>query len=601
MRSIELLAPAANAEVARQAILHGADAVYIGGPAFGARANACNSVEDIAEVCRFAHIYGVKVYVTVNTIIYDNELRRAERMISDLYKAGVDALIVQDMGILRMDIPPIALHASTQCDIRTPEKARFLQEAGFSQIVLARELTIQEIRDICRAVSIGVECFAHGALCVSYSGKCHASCAATGRSANRGECAQICRLPYSLTDSSGRRLATDRHLLSLKDFYTLDRIHEMLEAGVSSFKIEGRLKDAAYVKNIVAAYRRAIDREIDAAPQLYRRSSYGVSRIEFTPQPEKSFNRGFTHYFLDGRRPKEIWQPTTPKSMGEEIADISRLHNGDGISFFNARGEYEGVMVNGVRGGQIIGNRPFVLPKGAVIHRTSDREWQQLMARPTATRRLKLDVEIAAKYVSAMDEQGNFAAIPMDAEIEPAHSDSQDIQRYFAKLGNTEYELRDFCNLLPGGSFIRASELTRLRRQLIETLRRASAAAYRYDRRRKENPDAVIDYLDSKNLDFRENVANEKARRFYKDHGAHKIEAALELTGRERLKEGGVHVMTTRHCILREMGLCLKRGGGEKVKMPLTLQSGRIRLRVDCDCVACEMRVTSLKDAAAKV
>lgn len=601
MRSIELLAPAANAEVARQAILHGADAIYIGGPAFGARANACNSVEDIAEVCRLAHIYGARVYVTVNTIIYDNELRRAERMISDLYRAGADALIVQDMGILRMDIPPIALHASTQCDIRTPEKAGFLQDAGFSQIVLARELTIQEISDICRTVSIGVECFAHGALCVSYSGKCHASCAATGRSANRGECAQICRLPYSLTDASGRKLATDRHLLSLKDFYTLDRIHEMLEAGVSSFKIEGRLKDAAYVKNIVAAYRRAIDKEIDAAPQLYRRSSYGVSQIGFTPMPEKSFNRGFTHYFLDTRRPKEIWQPATPKSMGEEISDVSTLHNGDGISFFNARGEYEGVMVNGVRGGQIIGNRPFVLPKGAVIHRTSDREWQQLMARPTATRRMKLDVEIAEKYVSATDERGNFAAIPMDAEIEPARSDNQTSGKYFAKLGNTEYELRDFSNLLPEGSFIRASELTRLRRQLIEALRRASAAAYRYDRRRKEKPGASIDYLDSGNLDFRENVANQKARQFYKDHGAHYIEDALELTRREKQKQGGIHVMTTRHCILREMGLCLKKAGGEKIKMPLTLQSGRIRLRVDCDCVACEMRVTSLKDAAAKV
>ncbi len=337
-RRIELLAPAGNKDVAVAAILHGADAVYIGASSHGARSKASNSVEDIAELVKFAHRFRARVYVTVNTLVYDNEQEQVRRLINDLYRIGVDALIVQDMSILRMDIPPVALHASTQCDTRTPAKAKFLEEVGFSQIVLARALTITEIKEICDTVTVPVECFVHGALCVCYSGRCAASQVSLGRSANRGECAQMCRMPYTLRNGRGEVLEKNKYLLSLRDFNASHRLEYLLEAGVSSFKIEGRLKDADYVKNVTAAYRQALDRIIAAHPDKYIRSSYGMSEVKYTPRLDKSFNRGFTDYFLGNRRPGAMASLLTPKSMGEEIKDIGLLHNGDGISFFNIKG-----------------------------------------------------------------------------------------------------------------------------------------------------------------------------------------------------------------------------------------------------------------------
>ena len=301
-RKIELLSPAANREVAKAAILCVADAVYIGATSHGARHRAANSIEDIREVVEFAHTYRARVYVTVNTLVYDNELEQVRELICRLYEAGVDALIVQDMSILRMDIPPIALHASTQCDTRTPDKARFLESVGCSQIVLARELTIPEIKNICDSVSVPVECFVHGALCVSYSGRCAASQTCLGRSANRGECAQMCRMPYTLRNADGQVIEKDKYLLSLRDFNASPHLEEMLEAGVSSFKIEGRLKDVDYVRNVTAYYRKAIDEIIARNPNRYVRSSFGESVINYTPRLDKSFNRGFTDYFLGSRR-----------------------------------------------------------------------------------------------------------------------------------------------------------------------------------------------------------------------------------------------------------------------------------------------------------
>lgn len=584
MREIELLAPAATAEIAIEAIRHGADAVYIGGPGYGARKKAANSIDDIRRVVDFAHIFRARVYVTVNTIVYDKELGAVERMICDLYRAGVDALIVQDMGILRLDIPPIALHASTQCDTRTVEKAKFLEKAGFSQIVLARELTLDEIREICRSVSVPVECFVHGALCVSYSGRCHASCHATGRSANRGECAQICRLPFTLRDAEGRVLADKKHLLSLKDFNALDMVEEMIEAGVSSFKIEGRLKEMDYVKNVTAAYRARIDEVIAKHPGKYRRSSYGASEIGFSPRLDKSFNRGFTHYFLEERRPASISQPLTPKSMGEEITDVSELHNGDGISYINERGEYEGVMVNSVKGNRIIGNRPFRLPKGAEIHRTLDRVWQQELARPTATRRLDVDITLNRKSISARDERGIESTIVNDARIEEARK-PMDFRIHFDRLGNTDFRLRGFESNLGEDAFIKASDLSRLRRNLIEALERTARATYRYDYRRKEGRSAEYP---QKALDYRDNVGNHLAEQFYREHGVEKIEPAMETGHRP---EGDV-LMTTRHCILREMGLCLKQGGSRRVKLPLTLSGVNLDFGLRFDCVRCEMQLT---------
>lgn len=604
-RSLELLAPAADAATAREAILHGADAVYIGAPAFGARKAAANSIEDIRTVAEFAHIYRAKVYATVNTILYDHELRLAEKMAWQLYRAGVDALIVQDMALLRLELPPIALHASTQCDTRTPAKAKFLEEIGMSQIVLARELTLEEIREICREVRVPIECFVHGALCVSYSGRCHASVATTGRSANRGECAQICRLPFTLRDASGRILASDKHLLSLKDFNTIDRLPQLVEAGVSSFKIEGRLKETGYVKNVTAAYSRALDAIVDASGGTLRRSSFGRPEIGFRPQLDKSFNRGFTHYFLDERRPKDIWQPATPKSMGEEIRDISALHRGDGISFINEKGEYEGALVNGVEHGRLLTNKPIRLPKGVQLRRTSDIEWQRRMQRPSAERRLAVDITLGERYLKGVDERGVMAIVAHDATPQPAKN-RQDLRGQLSKLGDTEFRLRNF-RLTEGletlsadweGIFLPASRLADARRRLVSAMRCAAKATYRFDRRRAENP--LARYPDRR-LTYLDNVANRLAREFYESHGAETAEMALETKSREKIKadkrgaDTGLSVMTTRHCILREMGLCLRESGKRSRKdepqMPLTLSSGKMRFRLGFDCVRCEMHL----------
>ena len=586
---IELLAPAANADVAIEAILHGADAVYIGPPSHGARKSASNSIDDLKRVVDFAHPYGVKVYATVNTVIYGHELQGVERLIWDLYRIGIDAVITQDMAVPELDLPPIALHASTQCDTRTVEKARFLEEAGFSQIVLARELTIPEISDICNSVAVPVETFVHGALCVSYSGRCHASQSALGRSANRGECAQICRLPFTMKDATGKVLAHNRHLLSLKDLNASDRLQDLLEAGVTSFKIEGRLKDSAYVKNIVAYYRQCLDAIIATSAGKYERASFGTSEITFTPQPDKSFNRGFTHYFLDRRRPTGITSPLTPKSMGEIINDISHLNNGDGISFFNSRNVYEGVMVNGVERGKIIGNRRFVIPQGSEIHRTLDVQWQKRMNRPTAQRRIWLDVEISPLSLSATDERGIRATVSLEADIQPARS-VKDLREAFDKFGNTIYSLRNFENHIGDNIFIPASQLANARRRLVSALDSTAAAIYRYDSRRKENPDAIYPAV---RLDYQDNVANHLARSFYMRHGVTDISDAMEIEKKGQHPASERSVMTTRHCILRETGRCLKQTSPSErnFTLPLTLESGGNRFLLDFDCSRCEMHL----------
>ena len=600
IRSLELLAPAADKEVAREAILHGADAVYMGGPSHGARRKASNSIEDIRATVEFAHQFRARVYVTVNTLVYEKEIPAVEKLVWDLYRAGVDALIVQDMALLRMKLPPIALHASTQCDTRTPEKAAFLEAAGFSQIVLARELSLEEIGKVCRAVTVPVECFVHGALCVSYSGRCGASQMALGRSANRGECAQMCRLPYTLSNGEGRILERDKYLLSLRDFNASAHLEEMIEAGVSSFKIEGRLKDAAYVKNVTAAYRRAIDKVIAAHPDKYRRSSFGESEINFVPALSKSFNRGFTDYFLQGRRPVTMASLLTPKSMGEEISNVGELNNGDGISFFNSRGEYEGVGVNRVSNGRIISSRRFTLPKGATIHRTFDRRWQTLMAGDTAARTIFVDISIDENGVTARDERGVEVRLPLEVEKMEARK-RMNPETVFAKLGNTVYRLRRFENSLYPATFIPASRLTSLRRRLIDVLDEANIATYPFDRRRPENLEAK--YPDA-TLDARDNVANSLAERFYSEHGVKRMERALEVERQAKPVESGkdkengmTEVMTTRYCLRRELGVCLRDRSvsPERRKLfcpPLTIATGPHKFRLDFDCARCEMRVS---------
>lgn len=584
-RKIELLAPAKDAEIAIEAIRHGADAVYIGASSHGARVSATNTLDDLKKVVEFAHQFHAKVYSTVNTIIHDKELSHVERLITDLYKIGIDALIVQDMSVLRMDLPPIQLHASTQCDTRTIEKARFLESVGFSQIVLARELTLGEIKGIADAVNVPIETFVHGALCVSYSGRCHLSQSLFGRSANRGECAQPCRLPYTLSDANGKIIVRDKHLLSLKDFNASDRIADLLQAGVSSFKIEGRLKDIAYVKNITAYYRRLIDAQIEAAPHLYERASFGTSDIEFTPNPAKSFNRGFTHYFLDNRRPADIASLHTPKSLGEKILDLSLLNNGDGISYFNDNGEYDGCRVNKIENGRIFTTKGVLkLPKHTDIYRTSDNLWEQQMAKKTAVRRINVDISIDEKGVSASDERGNKIRIALDVDKDIAQKPIQP-EKIFAKLGETIYHLHNFENILSSQTFIPASQLTGLRRQLIRQLDTLNNLRYQYPQRGVEDKSVAYPL---RNLSYKENVSNRLADEFYRSHNVSQIEPALEL---QVSKKGEKRVvMTCRHCILRELNMC-KRQSQFKYKEPLQLSSSDNLLTLEFDCKNCEMKV----------
>ena len=587
-RRLELLAPAANADVAIQAILHGADAVYMGASSHGARKSAANSIDDIKRVVDFAHIYRAKVYVTVNTLIYEKELGQVRELCESLYRIGVDALIVQDMALLEMKLPPIALHASTQCDIRTPDKAKFLQDVGFSQLVLARELTLDEIKAIVGAVEVPVECFVHGALCVSYSGRCHASFATLGRSSNRGECAQICRMPFTLKDANGKVVAKDRYLLSLHDFNASNKIEDLIEVGVSSFKIEGRLKDADYVKNIVAFYRQKIDRVISENPDKYERSSFGRSEINFSPDPNKSFNRGFTDYFLSSRRPAGIASLLTPKSMGEVVKDIRLLRNGDGISYFDRNGVYQGVNINKVDGQTIVTSRKVEIPWGAEIHRTNDVEWQKKMSRPTAERKLGLAVVLDDEGVTAEDERGVRVRLRLDVTKEKARRE-MDYKADFSKLGNTPYVLTNYEARHRSDMFVPRSEINELRRKLVKALDDANLATYRYDRRRREKADVVYP---SSTLDFRDNVANSQAEGFYRRHGVSEIEPAMET--RKTSPKGGTVVMTTRHCILRELGMC-KKESGIRLPEPLRLTGGPKDFTLRFDCRRCEMEVCLTK------
>lgn len=590
-RRIELLAPAKDVATAIAAIDHGADAVYIGASAFGARAAAANEIEDIRRLTDYAHQFRARVYATVNTIIYDHELLQVEKLVKDLYRAHVDALIVQDMGLLRLDLPPIELHASTQCDTRDPAKARFLEDVGFSQIVLARELTIQEIRDICSSVKVPVETFVHGALCVSYSGRCHAGEELMRRSANRGRCPQVCRMKFDLINDSGKPLVVGRHLLSLRDFNASASLEDLLGAGVSSFKIEGRLKDAAYVKNITAYYRELIDRIISASPEKYARASCGSSSLSFAPDPRKSFNRGFTSYFLSSRRPEEKQASIyTPKSLGQPLGKGETPSNGDGISFFNPSDmSYQGFRVNKVVNGRMIPAKPIRIPEGVRLYRTFDNQWERLMAREdTARRTIEVDMELFDNRLKITDERGCCVVETYEAELQKAKSEFQP-RRIFEKTGATIYRLRKFVSHLPEGAYIPPSILTELRRKALSALDETNRTTYPFSYRRKENPDASYP---SAVLDYRDNVANSAAERFYREHGVKEIEKAVECeNGKERDVRHERLIMTCRYCILRQLGKC-RRESSDTFRDPLYLRmsDGR-KLPLRFDCKRCEMQV----------
>lgn len=608
-RCVELLAPARDANVALQAIKCGADAVYMGAENFGARASAGNSVEDIAQVVEFAHKYGARVYVTINTIIYDNELDAVEQLIWRLYEVGVDALIVQDMSLLRMKLPPIELHASTQCDTRDVAKARFLQEIGFSQIVVARELSLKEINEIYKGIDVPIEAFVHGALCVSYSGDCQASCIAMGRSANRGECAQMCRLPYTLYDGAGNVLIADKHLLSLRDMNRSDYIKEMLEAGVSSFKIEGRLKDVGYVKNIVAYYRNKIDEVISQNPERYCRASYGKSILNFEPSPVKSFNRGFTSYFLNGKH-SSIASIDTPKSIGARVAVVKHcrgnelvvaleetLANGDGLGYFNSKGEFCGFRLNRISGNKLYPASKVDLKVGTVLYRNSDKAWIDKMHDEVGVSRvielkMHLQQHDGKLILTVEDERGCKVDAVFDASYDIAQTPQEEARkRVLQKLGNTIYTVASIKDDW-GNVFIPASKLADLRRKAVDAIDEQWKNVDRRNHRRMENANCMLPQ--GNKLSYHDNVANRLAEEFYREHGATTIERAVEVDRKAADRE--IVVMTTRYCLRREMGYCLKTSQGARWKSPLHITSANHRFRLDFDCSKCEMKVVHVCD-----
>lgn len=618
---IELLSPAKTAEIGREAILHGADAVYIGGPAFGARHNASNSIEDISSLVEFAHRYRARIFVTLNTILHDAELDAARKQIRELYEAGVDALIVQDMGLLEMDLPPIQLHASTQCDIRTLEKAKFLGQVGFSQLVLARELTIEQIRKIRAEVETPLEYFIHGALCVAFSGQCYISHADNGRSANRGDCSQACRLPYTLSDGQGRVVAYEKHLLSMKDNDQSANLEALIDAGIRSFKIEGRYKDMGYVKNITAHYRMLLDEILERRPELARAAS-GRTEILFTPDVDKNFHRGHTDYFANGRQ-QTIGAFDSPKYVGVELGTVLRIGgdnfdvltnetmaNGDGLNYMHKR-ETVGIQANVVQklGEDEEGQRWRVFPNealntlpglkvGSSIHRNRDHQWEAALTKKSSERRVRIDLTLShaegGLRLGIVDEDGIASDATVAVALEPAKQAEQalaGLRASLGKLGNTMFEAGDIALDLVAAPFVPSSVINGLRRDAIAAHEGARLAAWqRPERARPADP--APSYPDTQ-LSYLANVYNEKARAFYHKHGVQLIAAAYEA----HEEPGEVSLMITKHCLRFSFNLCPKQAKGVQGVQgqvraePMTLVSGGEKYTLKFDCKPCEMHI----------
>lgn len=611
---LELLSPARDTAIAREAILHGADAVYIGGPGFGARHNASNSLQDIAELVPFAHRFGAKIFITLNTILHDDELEPAQKLITSLYDSGVDALIVQDMGILQLDIPPIELHASTQCDIRSVEKAKFLSDVGFSQIVLARELNLEQINAIHQATDATIEFFIHGALCVAYSGQCNISHAQTGRSANRGDCSQACRLPYTLKDDQGRVVAFEKHLLSMKDNDQTANLGALIDAGVRSFKIEGRYKDMSYVKNITAHYRQMLDAIIEERGDLARASA-GRTEHFFVPSTDKTFHRGSTDYFVNQRQ-MNIGAFDSPKFVGLPVGEVLKVNkdtldvevseplaNGDGLNVLIKR-EVVGFRANTVE--KIGENRYRVWPNEMpadlhkarphqVLNRNLDHNWQQALLKTSSERRIAVDIELSGwqeqLVLTLTSEDGVTVTHTLDGEFATANNAEKALSQLHdgvAKLGQTLYYARSVEVMLPEALFVPNSQLNQLRRETVDLLDRARLDAYvRGSRKAVASPAPV--YPES-HLSFLANVYNHKAREFYHRYGVQLIDAAYEA----HEEKGDVPVMITKHCLRFAFNLCPKQAKGSIKSWkatPMQLINGDEVLTLKFDCRPCEMHV----------
>ena len=562
---LELLSPAKNLDFGREAVNHGADALYIGAPAYGARAAATNSLADIDALVRYAHLYGARVYATVNTLLFDDELEPAVAMIRQLYNAGVDALILQDLGLLECDLPPIELHASTQCHNATVERIKFMESVGFSRVILARETSLDEMRAIRQATRLELEAFVHGALCVSYSGQCYLSQYLVGRSGNRGCCSQPCRSSYDLVTADGRTLLRDRHLLSLRDFNASQHLAAMVASGISSFKIEGRLKDLAYLKNITAYYRQLLDQLMDG----HERASSGSTTFFFTPDPDRTFNRGYTDYFLRTRQPMANF--ASPKSFGKYIGKVTAIGrntftvsgnepiaNGDGLCFVDPDGHLQGFLVNRVDGRTLTPNQMPDLRPGTPIWRNQDQRFERQLQGRTAERRIGVSLTFGTLpegfSLTATDVDGLSVSHTLTQAHQPSTNDpaatSALIVKQLSKLGDTPFFPVQITDATCGQYFLPTALLNQLRRETLSQLADLRVDHFRpcdHSRRDLGQP-----YADT-TLDYRANILNSRAEAFYRRHGVEQLERGLEATA----DYDGRALMTTRYCLRYELGCCL--------------------------------------------
>lgn len=600
---LELLSPAGNADIGIAAIDHGADAVYVGAPRFTARAGACNTLTDISRLIGYAHLYYAKVYVALNTILTDSELPEALAIIHEIFRLGADGLILQDVGLLELSLPPIPLIASTQMHNDSLEKVRFLEAVGFRRVILARELSLDDITAIRNGTTVELETFVHGALCVSYSGQCYMSQAVTGRSGNRGVCAQPCRSRYTLTDGRGSIIRNDKFLLSLKDLNRMKAIPDLISAGITSFKIEGRYKGIEYVKNVTAAYRQAIDRFINSH-QGYRRSSSGTSTFTFSPDTDKTFNRRYTSYFLFGRGKERLGSIDTQKSVGRlagRVVTLEKnsfqtdgldLHAGDGLCFFTKGNELAGLRVDRVAGATIYPNNMKGLAIGIRLYRNHDAAFTRILNKPSASRRIAVEMDFIHHDVSARlvvrDEDGNRVETALNVPFQPARDAaraSKQVEVHLSSTGNTPYRIAKLrIHQQPG--FLPVSALNSLRRTVLESLTRVRYENYP---RQINAFEPNIFACPRKRLDFRANVLNESARQFYSRHGVTHIEPAFET-----LSEGrGKAVMTTRYCLRHQLDLCHRynRRPNHSFQEPFRLSDKNHTYRLEFDCRHCRMHV----------
>lgn len=611
-KKIEILAPAKDLIHGMAAINAGADAVYIGAPQFGARSNATNSIKDVAELVKYAHLFNAQVFVVINTILYDSELDTCRKMIWELYNIGVDALIIQDMAIMEMELPPIVLHASTQANNRDANKIKFLADAGIKRVVLARELNLHQIKEISEASDVDLEFFVTGALCVSFSGNCYMSVANGERSANRGSCAQNCRLPYNLIDGNGDTLIKNSHLLSIKDFDVSDQIPNLIEAGISSFKIEGRLKDIVYVKNNVSYLRQKLDSFLEKNSDKYTKASSGKCVFLFDSSLDKSFNRGYTDYFVNERH-QAIGSWESPKSKGQyigkllktignsyEIENGNLLNNGDGLCFINENNETEGIYVNRAENGFVYPNVLKEIKDGTFIYRNNDTAFIKIVEREdSAIRKISTNLLLFENQdgfeLTATDEDGYKSVVTLIHSKEVTKNNesiAENIKIQLAKTGFTPFTVDEIDVVFSQNWFMPISKINEMRRLVFDKL--TSIRIENYKRKEYKIKKTSHAYPETK-LDFMYNVANKTARKFYERHGVTEIEKAFEL----QWDPGKSRVMTTKYCIKYELEKCPKYHKNTmetKLKEPLVLKQGELEYKLKFNCKPCEMEIWE-KDA----